>query len=163
MIKNENRMYADDIVGVAELSLGDCFETGKDDVVMPVYHPKKTNVQKGKLHMISEFNEAVNKAELERKKIEEVVMQKVADVNVTKNAVKQRQEEEAKELERQRREAEEASKQRQEEEEKKKVFSMLKSQQSDEMRHLIEEEEKSPKYAPTPISRAVVGPHEGWW
>ena len=40
MIKNENRMLNDEIIGVSEISLGDCFQTGEDTIDAPVLNAK---------------------------------------------------------------------------------------------------------------------------
>ncbi|CCO16430.1 predicted protein [Bathycoccus prasinos] len=40
MIKNENRMLSDEIIGVSEMSLGDCFRLGKDTIDAPVLSAK---------------------------------------------------------------------------------------------------------------------------
>ena len=40
MIKNENRMLSDEIIGVSEMSLGDCFRIGKDTIDAPVLSAK---------------------------------------------------------------------------------------------------------------------------
>jgi len=54
MIKNENRMLNDEIIGVSEISLGDCFQTGEDTIDAPVLNAK-TRKRVGNIRVHCEF------------------------------------------------------------------------------------------------------------
>ena len=73
MIKNENRMLNDEIIGVSEISLGDCFQTGEDTIDAPVLNAK-TRKRVGNIRVHCEFrlneNTVVKEAKEANEKME---------------------------------------------------------------------------------------------
>ena len=70
MIKNENRMLSDEIIGVSEISLGDCFQTGKDTIDAPVLNAK-TRKRVGDIRVHCEFRPNENTIVKEAKEANE--------------------------------------------------------------------------------------------
>merc|ERR1712057_24650 len=70
MIKNENRMLSDEIIGVSEISLGDCCQTGKDTIDAPVLNAK-TRKRVGDIRVHCEFRPNENTIVKEAKEANE--------------------------------------------------------------------------------------------
>ena len=76
MIKNENRMLADEIIGVSEMSLGDCFRNGKDLIDAPVLSAK-TRERVGDIRVRCEFRVKESDEKKEKAEMEKMVAEKV--------------------------------------------------------------------------------------
>ena len=79
MIKNENRMLSDEIIGVSEMSLGDCFRLGKDTIDAPVLSAK-TRERVGDVRVRCEFRANESDATRVEKSMEKMVAEKVKEV-----------------------------------------------------------------------------------
>ena len=79
MIKNENRMLSDEIIGVSEMSLGDCFRLGKDTIDAPVLSAK-TRERVGDVRVRCEFRANERDATRVEKSMEKMVAEKVKEV-----------------------------------------------------------------------------------
>ena len=84
MIKNENRMLADEIIGVSEMSLGDCFRLGKDTIDAPVLSAK-TREREGDVRGRCDFRANESDATRVEKSMEKMVAEKVKEVVSSKS------------------------------------------------------------------------------
>jgi Ca2+-dependent lipid-binding protein len=84
MIKNENRMLSDEIIGVSEMSLGDCFRLGKDTIDAPVLSAK-TRERVGDVRVRCEFRANESDATRVEKAMEKMVAEKVKEVVSSKS------------------------------------------------------------------------------
>jgi Ca2+-dependent lipid-binding protein len=137
MIKNENRMMRDEIIGIAETSIGDCLRFGSDEVRCPVLD-LKTRKQRGTVTVQMKFRSLEIPV---TESIEKVIEKKVIEMTTQSNANNANNNNN-----------------------NNKTFEKSISRSMENL--VIAEEteaQKQPQYKPMPIKDCVCGPNEGWY